>query len=103
MAERSGETARRRGGGPGAASSVDGLLARRFGPFSGRVWGLVLNLAANAVTLWGVSSLIRAGSGWGWIVVGGAGTAICVALLARPDMALSVADAEEAGQDGSES
>ena len=72
---------------------VDRLLHRRFGPFTGRVWGLVVNLVANAVALWGVSSLMRTGSGWTWVVVGGAGTAVCVALLARPDLAPS-GDAE---------
>ena len=65
-------------------SGVDRLLERRIGPWSGRVWGLVLNLVANAVALWGVSSVMRTGSGWSWIVVGSAATATCIAVLARP-------------------
>ena len=65
-------------------SVADRLLERRIGPWSGRVWGLVLNLVANAVALWGVSSVMRTGSGWAWVVVGGAATAACIAVLARP-------------------
>jgi len=44
-----------------------------------------LNLVANAVTLWGVSLLLRTGSGWHWIVIGGVATAACMAALALPD------------------
>lgn len=65
-------------------SMVDRLLERHVGPWSGRVWGLVLNLAANAVALWGVSSVMRTGTGWTWVVVGSAATAACIAALARP-------------------
>ncbi|MCY3699438.1 MAG: hypothetical protein OXH46_07360 [Gemmatimonadetes bacterium] len=65
-------------------SAVDRLLARRVGPWSGRVWGLVLNLVANAVALWGVSSVMRTGGGWTWVVVGCAATVACIAVLARP-------------------
>lgn len=65
-------------------SGMDRLLERRIGPWSGRVWGLALNLVANAVALWGVSSVMRTGSGWSWIVVGGAATVACIAVLARP-------------------
>ena len=60
------------------------LLGRRIGPWSGRVWGLILNLVGNGLTLWGISSLLRTGSGWAWIVIGGAVTVICVAALALP-------------------
>ena len=60
------------------------LLERRIGPWSGRVWGLILNLVANALILWGVSSVMRSGSGWAWIVIGGVATVLCVAALALP-------------------
>ena len=60
------------------------LLERRIGPWSGRVWGLILNLVGNGLTLWGISSLLRTGSGWAWIVIGGVVTVICVAALALP-------------------
>ena len=64
---------------------IQTLLKRRIGPWSGRVWGLILNLAANAVTLWGLSSLLRTGRGWIWIVIGGVATVVCMAALALPD------------------
>ncbi|MDE2752346.1 MAG: hypothetical protein OXI83_07205 [Gemmatimonadota bacterium] len=73
------------GRGNGAGGALQRLLKRRIGPWSGRVWGLVLNLVANAVTLWGVSLLLRTGSGWHWIVIGGVATAVCMAALALPD------------------
>ena len=73
------------GGGNGAAGALHRLLERRIGPWSGRVWGLILNLVANAVTLWGVSLLLRTGSGWVWIVIGGAATVVCMTALALPD------------------
>lgn len=60
------------------------FLDRRIGPWSGRVWGLIVNLAANALTLWGISSVLRTGSGWAWIVIGGVATVVCVAALALP-------------------
>ncbi|MDE2664051.1 MAG: hypothetical protein OXI39_13735 [Gemmatimonadota bacterium] len=64
--------------------AVDRLLERRAGPWSGRVWGLLLNLVANAVALWGVSSVMRTGDGWTWVAVGCAATVVCIAVLARP-------------------
>ena len=60
------------------------FLERRIGPWSGRVWGLIANLAANGLLLWGISSLLRTGSGWAWIVTGAVGTVVCVAALALP-------------------
>ena len=49
-----------------------------------RVWGLIVNLAANAMALWGVASVMRTGEGWIWIVIGGVATAICISALALP-------------------
>ena len=62
----------------------DRLLERRLGPWSGRAWGLILNLVANAVGLWGISLVMRTGSGWAWILIGGATTVACISVLARP-------------------
>ncbi len=73
------------GAGNGAGGALQRLLKRRIGPWSGRVWGLVLNLIANAVTLWGVSLLLRTGGGWLWIAIGGTATVVCMAALALPD------------------
>ena len=78
---------RANGNGGGArvgGSPLQRFLERRIGPWSGRVWGLIVNLAANGLLLWGVSSLLRTGSGWAWIVIGGVGTVVCVAALALP-------------------
>lgn len=63
---------------------VHRFLERRIGPWSGRVWGLIFNLIGNALTLWGISSVLRTGSGWTWIGIGGAVTVVCVAALALP-------------------
>lgn len=60
------------------------LLERRIGPWSGRVWGLIANLAANAVALWGIASVMRTGSGWIWIALGGVATIVCISVLALP-------------------
>ena len=79
MCGRANDSGAREGG-----SALQRFLERRIGPWSGRVWGLILNLAANGLLLWGISSLLRTGSGWTWIVIGGVGTVVCVAVLALP-------------------
>ena len=73
-------------------ASVHRLLERRIGPWTGRVWGLVANFAANGVALWGIASVMRTGRGGAWIVLGAAVTLLCVAVLALP------ARAEEPGE-----
>lgn len=65
-------------------SALHRFLERPIGPWSGRVWGLIVNLAANAMALWGVASVMRTGEGWIWIVIGGVATAVCIAALALP-------------------
>lgn len=50
-----------------------------------RVWGLAVNLLGNLAALWGISSILRTGSGWAWALGGGAVTLACVLLLAVPD------------------
>ena len=74
----------KRAGATGARRAVQRLLERPIGPWSGRVWGLILNLAGNAIALWGVASVMRTGTGWAWIVIGGVGTAVCISALALP-------------------
>ena len=66
----------------------------------GRVRGLVLNLAANAVMLWGVASVLRTGDGWIWIVLGGVVTVACIGVLAVPDGG-GRADGGDGGDGGS--
>ena len=68
----------------GAGGVLHRFLERRIGPWSGRVWGLIVNLAGNAMALWGVASVMRTGSGWAWIVIGGVATVICISALALP-------------------
>ncbi len=59
-------------------------LDRRYGPWSGRVWGLIVNLAANALALYGLVGYLRDGSRVGHLGIGLIVTAICVAWLAKP-------------------
>ncbi len=59
-------------------------LDQRYGPWSGRVWGLIVNLAANALALYGLAGYLRDGSRLSHLVIGLAVTAGCILLLARP-------------------
>jgi hypothetical protein len=57
---------------------------RRYGPFSGRVWGLIVNLGANALALYGLVGLLRDGTHVVPLAIGVVGTVACVLVLARP-------------------
>lgn len=59
-------------------------LDRRYGPFSGRVWGLIVNLGANALALYGLVGFLRDGSHLIPLAIGVAATVACVLTLARP-------------------
>lgn len=59
-------------------------IDRRYGPFTGRVWGLIVNLAANALALYGLVGVLRDGSRVVHLVVGAVATVVCVIILARP-------------------
>ena len=59
-------------------------LDRRYGIWSGRVWGLVVNLLANAVALYGLVGFIRDGTHLVPLVMGVLVTITCVLLLAIP-------------------
>jgi hypothetical protein len=59
-------------------------LDRRYGPFSGRVWGLILNLGANALALYGLVGFLRDGTHLISLAIGVAVTVACVLTLARP-------------------
>jgi len=56
----------------------------RYGPFSGRVWGLVINFGANALALYGLAGFLRDGTHLVHLTVGPIVTVACVLLLARP-------------------
>ena len=59
-------------------------LDRRYGPWSGRVWGLIVNLAANALALYGLVGYLRDGSRLPHLAIGLVVTVACILLLARP-------------------
>jgi len=59
-------------------------IDRRFGPFSGRVWGLIANFAANAMALYGLVGYLRDGTHLVFLIGGLLVTAACVLLLAQP-------------------
>ena len=40
---------------------MDRILDRKYGPFSGRVYGLILNLIANAVAIHGAINYVIKG------------------------------------------
>lgn len=61
-------------------------LDARFGFVRWRVVGLALNLLANGVALYGAVRLLRDGTHAPVLAAGLALTALCVALLARPDL-----------------
>ena len=59
-------------------------LDRRYGVWTGRVWGLIVNLMANALALYGLVGFLRDGTHLLPLIVGGLVTTACVLLLARP-------------------
>ena len=59
-------------------------LDQRYGPTTGRVWGLVLNFCGNALALYGAVRFISDGTHLGLLVFGGVATLGCVMILARP-------------------
>jgi hypothetical protein len=59
-------------------------LDRKAGPLTIRAWGLVLNFACNAVLLLGLSRVVRSAGGEALLALGGVGTLVCLAVLARP-------------------
>jgi hypothetical protein len=59
-------------------------LDRSYGPWSGRVWGLIANFASNATALYGIAGYLRDGTHLVPLVGGLLASALCVLLLARP-------------------
>jgi len=59
-------------------------LDRRYGLWSGRVWGLIVNLMANAMALYGLVGFVRDGTHLIPFVLGVIVTLACVLLLAKP-------------------
>ena len=59
-------------------------IDRRWGPWSGRVWGLILNFVANGLAIYGAIGVIRDGSRILIFIVGLLITLACILALARP-------------------
>jgi len=59
-------------------------LDRRVGIWPLRVWGLIVNLLANALALYGLVGFLRDGTHIVPLVVGIAVTITCVLVLALP-------------------
>jgi hypothetical protein len=59
-------------------------LDRKYGIWSGRVWGLIVNLVANALALYGLVGFLRDGTHLLPLIVGALVTTVCVLLLAQP-------------------
>ena len=59
-------------------------IDRRYGPLTGRVWGLLLNFVSNAMALYGLVRFLSDGSHLGLVIVGGLATLGCILLLAQP-------------------
>jgi len=59
-------------------------LETRFGPATLRVWGLLVNFAANAVLLYGAAGYVSDGSRLPALLIGGAVTIACILTLSSP-------------------
>jgi len=59
-------------------------LDRPLGPMRVRAWGLLANMMANGVALYGLQSVIRDGSGQGILALGVVASLALIAVLAVP-------------------
>ena len=59
-------------------------LDRHFGIWSGRVWGLIVNLLANTMALYGLVGFLRDGTHLIPLILGVMVTIACVLILATP-------------------
>ena len=59
-------------------------LEKNVGPFRIRAWGLIVNLIANAAALYGLTLVLRDGSGWPILLAGSAVTVLCMGVCAIP-------------------
>jgi len=59
-------------------------LDRRYGIWTARVWGLIINLLANALALYGLVGFLRDGTHLIPLVLGGVVTVACILVLAKP-------------------
>ncbi len=59
-------------------------LDRRYGIWSGRVWGLIVNLMANTLALYGLVGFLRDGTHLVHLIGGTLMTVACILILAMP-------------------
>ena len=59
-------------------------LERKIGPMRIRAWGLVLNMIANAIALYGLSRVLTGQGGWPMLILGVVLTVICIGVCAKP-------------------
>lgn len=59
-------------------------LEKTIGPLRLRAWGLIVNLIANAMALYGLSQVLSGEGGVIFLVIGGVITLACLLILATP-------------------
>ena len=59
-------------------------LEKMIGPFSLRVWGLILNFIGNALMLYGAAQYIKGVSSPLIMIIGIVITVVCILVLAKP-------------------
>jgi hypothetical protein len=59
-------------------------LEQRSGPWTLRVWGLILNFFGNALAIYGAIGFIRDGSRLPILLIGGGITLLCIVILSKP-------------------
>jgi hypothetical protein len=59
-------------------------LEQRSGPWTVRVWGLILNFFGNALAIYGAIGVIRDGSRLPILLIGGGMTLLCIVILSKP-------------------
>lgn len=59
-------------------------LDRRIGPWTLRVWGLILNFIGNALAVYGAIGVIKDGSRLPLLMIGLVLTVGCIFILAKP-------------------
>ena len=59
-------------------------LDRRLGPWTGRVWGLILNFIGNGLAIYGAIGVVCDGSRMPMLILGLVLTIGCILMLARP-------------------
>ncbi len=59
-------------------------LERQYGPWTVRVWGLILNFFGNALAIYGAIGVIRDGSRLPLLLIGGCITLLCIVVLSKP-------------------